>query len=88
MSKIADMTEEEYKTYNNELQKLDKWITHKSLLIGVIDENTTICPYCDGEFGGIMEIRKKLLQLMEKYNKFVGRKYYVAHIEGNKKWEL
>ena len=89
MSKtIEKMTDEEYESYAKERQELDNKICHKSLLINLIDENTTVCPYCDSEFGGITEIREKLLQMMRDYNKFTGRKYYLAHIEGDKKWEL
>jgi len=88
MKSIPNMNDEEYETYAKERQELDKKVMHKSLLIGVIDKNTTICPYCDSEFGGITEIREKLLELMREYNKLVGREYYIAHVEGNKKWEL
>ena len=89
MTKIYNMTNKEYETHVKELHELDNKICHKSLLIGIIDENTTVCPYCDNEFSGMSEIREKLLQLMRDYNKFAGKKkYYIAHIEGNEKWEI
>ena len=88
MSKnIPNMSDEEYEAFWSKADKLERAIDHKSLLINVIG-NGTVCPYCDSKISGLEEIREKLLQMMRDYNKLVGRKYYIAHVEDNKKWEL
>lgn len=85
--KIEKMTDEEYENYSSERQRLDKEIMNTSLLLNEIKIEHE-CPFCHSNIGTINEIRDKHIQDMQGYNKFTGHKYYIAHIEGKRKWEI
>lgn len=87
INKFKNMTNKEYEDYSLERLVLEKEIDHTSLLMNTIHEEGK-CPFCHSNIESMDEIREKHLQKMREFNEFVGRKHYVAHIEGNQRWEI
>jgi len=81
------MSDEEYEAFSRKRMELDAEISKTSLLLSEMKEDGK-CPYCHSDIATKDEIREGHIQQMREYNRLSGHKYYIAHIEGKKRWEI
>ena len=85
--KIIRMNNKEYDEYTHKSIELTKEIDNTSLLMTNIHIEGK-CPFCHNNIDSIDKLRERHIKNMQEYNKHTGNHYYVAHIEGSKRWDI